>query len=213
VPPAPADPDGEIQRIREAFGEDSAAEHDHESSHEHGHDGQTAVHHPRLHGAELAGTTAVTGAWVTAATMWGPLAGPWDALTTGGLAMGAVGYWWLFRHEALAAARARRDAAAAAEAERIRREQEWTARKAGWHDLSYLVGLGGSHLLAVEETGNGEAWHVDIKSTGKLNTQIQCGTIAARLAGELNTRRARIEVTPDPDWVYRITVLIRARDT
>ena len=42
--------------------------------------------HPRLRGAELAAVTGAAGGWVTAATVWGPLAGPDDLMSVAYLA-------------------------------------------------------------------------------------------------------------------------------
>ena len=55
------------------------------------------------------------------------------------------GYWWLRRHEAVQAARQRRDEPAA-----------WTARKAEWHRVAHLIGLGDFHLQKVTPTLLGE---------------------------------------------------------
>jgi MFS family permease len=81
----------------------------------------------RLRGAEVAAVTGAVGGWVTAATAWGPLAGPDHLMTLAYLAGTGGGYWWLRRHDAVRAARARRDAAAA-----------WTQRKTDWHRLARL---------------------------------------------------------------------------
>ena len=90
----------------------------------------------RLRGAEVAAVTGTVGAWLTAATAWGPLAGPDHLMTLAYLAGAGGGYWWLRRHEAVRAARARRDEAAA-----------WREQKTAWHRLAPLLGLHGSHLL------------------------------------------------------------------
>ena len=92
----------------------------------------------RLRGAEVAAVTGTAGAWLTAATAWGPLAGPHHLMTLAYLAGAGGGYWWLRRHEAVRAARARRDEAAA-----------WREQKASWHRLAPLLGLHGSHLLGL----------------------------------------------------------------
>ncbi len=165
--------------------------------------------HPRLRGAELAALTGAAGAWVTAATVWGPLAGPWDALTSGGLLAAAAGYWWLRRHEAVQAARRRRDAAAA---EAAAREAEWTARKAAWHRLAALVGVRGSHLLHVDPNNNGEEWQIDTYSARQLASQVHCSQVAQKLAGELGLRKSRVEVHADPDWPYKLVILVRKGD-
>jgi len=168
--------------------------------------------HPRLRGAELAALTGTAGAWVTAATVWGPLAGPWDALTSGGLLAAAAGYWWLRRHDAVQAARRRRAAAAAEAAEAAAREAEWTARKAAWHRLAALVGLRGSHLLHVDPNNNGEEWQIDTYSARQLASQVHCSAVAQKLAGELGLRKSRVEVHADPDWPYKLMILVRKGD-
>jgi hypothetical protein len=164
-----------------------------------------ATGHPRLHGAELAAVTGLAGAWATAATLWGPLAGPYDLLTSGGLAAAGCGYWWLRRHEAIRAARKRRgDEAAEAAA--------WRERKAAWHRLAAQVGLIGSHLLRVDPNNNGETWVIDTYSSRQLASQVNCDHVAQKLAGELGKRKSRIEVCPDPDWAYQLTVGVRESD-
>jgi hypothetical protein len=142
--------------------------------------------HKRLRGAEVAAVTAITGAWLTAGTIAGPLAGPDHALSLAYLAGTGGGYWWLRRHEALRAARARRDAAAA-----------WKASKAAWHALAPRLGLQGSHLLSEEETLLGDTRLIDVRGTGKRASHLASADLAERL-GELEMIPAgRIDVTPD----------------
>jgi Homeodomain-like domain len=140
----------------------------------------------RLRGAELAAATGACGAWLTAATAWGPLAGP-DHLMSLAYAAGAGGgYWWLRRHEAVRAARARRDEAAA-----------WTARKSGWHRLAPLLGLRGSHLLEHDDTLLGDTMLIDVRGTGRRASSINARDVAERL-GELEMIPVgRIDVTTD----------------
>ena len=57
----------------------------------------------------------------------------------------SAGTAWLRRHEAVRAARQRREDAAA-----------WAARKAGWHRVAHLIGLGDFHLQKVTPTLLGE---------------------------------------------------------
>jgi hypothetical protein len=142
--------------------------------------------HPRLAGIEVAAVTAVTGAWVTAGTELGPLAGPDHLLSVLYLAATGGGYWWLRRHDAVQAARQRRDEAAA-----------WEARKTDWHRLAPLLGLNGSHLLKDGETLLGEEMLIDTRGTGKRASQISGRDVAERL-GELEMIPAgRIDVTTD----------------
>ena len=101
--------------------------------------------HPRLLPTEAALVAAATGGWMAAAVTWGPLGWPAHLLTWIYLAGAAGGYWWLRRHEAVRAARQRREDAAA-----------WAARKAEWHRVAHLIGLGDFHLQAVTPTLLGE---------------------------------------------------------
>ena len=89
--------------------------------------------HPRLLPTEAALLTAAIGGWIAAAATWGPLSWPAHLLTWIYLTGAAAGYWWLRRHEAVRAARQRREDAAA-----------WAARKAEWHRVAHLIGLGDS---------------------------------------------------------------------
>ncbi len=177
-----------------------------------GHARDADEEHPRLRGAELAAVTGAAGAWVTAATIWGPLAGPYDPLSIAYGAGAAIGYWWLRRHEAIRAARRRRDEAAAAAAEAAEREAEWTARKAEWHRLAARVGLRGSHLLHLDPNNNGEEWQIDTYSARQLASQVHCSQVAQKLAGELGLRKSRVEVHADPDWPYKLMILVRRGD-
>ena len=101
--------------------------------------------HPRLLPTEAALVAAATGGWIAAAATWGPLGWPAHLLTWIYLAGAAGGYWWLRRHEAVRAARQRREDAAA-----------WAARKAEWHRVAHLIGLGDFHLQEVTPTLLGE---------------------------------------------------------
>ena len=101
--------------------------------------------HPRLLPTEAALVAAAIGGWIAAAATWGPLGWPAHLLTWIYLAGAAAGYWWLRRHEAVRAARQRREDAAA-----------WTARKAEWHATAHLIGLGDFHLQKVTPTLLGE---------------------------------------------------------
>jgi DNA-binding transcriptional ArsR family regulator len=101
--------------------------------------------HPRLAAAEAALVTAAIGGWIAAAVTSGPLGWPAHLLTWVYVTGAIGGYAWLRRHEAVRAARQRRDEAAA-----------WTARKAEWHRIAHLIGLGDFHLQAVTPTRLGE---------------------------------------------------------
>jgi hypothetical protein len=99
----------------------------------------------RMLPTEAALVAAVVGGWLAAAVTWGPLGWPGHLLTWIYLGGAAGGYWWLRRHEAVRAARRRREDAAA-----------WTARKAEWHRVAHLIGLGDFHLQTVTPTLLGE---------------------------------------------------------
>ena len=101
--------------------------------------------HPRLLPAEAALVAAAIGGWIAAAATWGPLGWSGHLLTWIYLAGSIGGYAWLRRHEAVRAARQRREDAAA-----------WAARKAEWHRVAHLIGLGDFHLQKVTPTLLGE---------------------------------------------------------
>ena len=101
--------------------------------------------HPRMLPTEAALVAAAIGGWIAAAATWGPLGWPAHLLTWIYLAGSIGGYAWLRRHEAVRAARQRREDAAA-----------WTARKAEWHRVAHLIGLGDFHLQKVTPTLLGE---------------------------------------------------------
>ena len=101
--------------------------------------------HPRMLPTEAALVAAAIGGWIAAAATWGPLGWPAHLLTWIYLAGSIGGYAWLRRHEAVRAARQRREDAAA-----------WTARKAEWHRVAHLIGLGDFHLQKITPTLLGE---------------------------------------------------------
>ena len=101
--------------------------------------------YPRLLPTEAALVAAAIGGWIAAAVTWGPLGWPGHLLTWIYLAGAAGGYWWLRSHQAVRAARQRRDDAIA-----------WAARKAEWHRVAHLIGLGDFHLQEVTPTLLGE---------------------------------------------------------
>jgi len=146
--------------------------------------------HPRLRGAELGAAAGLTGAWVTAATIWGPLAGPGHLLSIAyGIGAGG-GYWWLRAHEAVRAARARRDAAA-------RDAAQWAARRAWWHRLAPRLGLHGSHLLALDQTLLGDTMLIDTRGTGRRASQLAGRDLAERIGEIEMIPVGRIDVTTD----------------
>ncbi len=146
--------------------------------------------HPRMRGAELAAVAGTAGVWVTAATIWGPLAGPYDLMTLAYLAGAGGGYWWLRAHDGIRAARARRDAAA-------RDAAEWAARRAWWHRLAPRLGLHGSHLLALDETLLGDTMLIDTRGTGKRASQLAGRDLGERIGEIEMIPVGRIDVTAD----------------
>lgn len=91
--------------------------------------------------------TAAAGGWFAAAVTSGPLGWPAHLLSWIYLAGAVFGYRWLRRHEAVRAARARRDEQAA-----------WTARKAWWHVTAARLGLHGWHLTAENRPCSVTSW-------------------------------------------------------
>jgi hypothetical protein len=156
--------------------------------------------HARLAGAEVAAVTGTAGSWLTAATAWGPLAGPDHLMTLAYLAGAGGGYWWLRRHDAVRAARARRDEAAA-----------WTGRKTAWHRLAPRLGLQGSHLLEYEDTLLGDTMLIDTRGTGRRASQVSARDVAERL-GEIEAIPVgRIDVATDP-IPGRLRITVRRKD-
>ena len=156
--------------------------------------------HPHLAGFEVAAITAAAGTWVTAGTELGPLAGPEHLLSVLYLLASGGGYWWLRKHEAVRAARKRRDEAAA-----------WEARKADWHRLAPPLGLRGSHLLDYADTLLGDTLLIDTRGTGRRASQVNGRDVAERL-GEIEMIPAgRIDVTPDR-LPGRLRINVRRKD-
>ncbi len=123
------------------------------------HEGQSG--HLRLLPAEAALVAAAAGGWIAAAVTWGPLGWPGHQLTWIYLGGAAGGYWWLRRHEAVRAARQRREDTAA-----------WTARKAEWHRVAHLIGLGDFHLQKVTPTLLGEELLLTSAPGSELATRV-----------------------------------------
>jgi hypothetical protein len=115
--------------------------------------------------AGLPAWTAVTGAWVLAADVLGPLAW-WPAvpLTLAWAAIAARAAWVARRHKAVTSAR------------------EWREQRADWLGRSREWGLGGSHLLDFQRTRLGELYTVDVKGTGKRRSQILASPVAEVIA-------------------------------
>ena len=112
---------------------------------------------------EAALVAAVWGGWVTVATMFGPMARPYRWPTLVYLAGVTGGYWWLRHHDAVRAARKRRDDLAAELADKKR-----------WHEILPRAGLGGWHVQWRRNTLIGEE---------RLITTSPENALASRIAG------------------------------
>src|SRR6516164_5928846 len=158
--------------------------------------------YPHLAAAEAAAITAAAGGWMAAAVTWGPLGWPAHLLSWIYLAGAVGGYRWLRRHPAVLAARKRRDEHAA-----------WTARKAEWHRIAHLIGLGDFHLQAVTPTRLGEELLLTSAPGSELATRVVANSRPyaekyAHLAG-LPYGRVDIRLT---DYPGQLVIEIRDKD-
>jgi hypothetical protein len=117
--------------------------------------------HPRLTATEAAMVTAAIGGWAAAAVTSGPFGWPAHLLSWTYLAGAICGYRSLRRHPAVLAARKRRDEHAT-----------WTARKAEWHRIAHLIGLGDFHLQSVTPTRLGEELLLTSAPGSELATRV-----------------------------------------
>jgi hypothetical protein len=158
--------------------------------------------HPRLGPLEAAAVAAAAGGWVTAAVTWGPLGWP-DRLLTGTYVTGAAGgYWWLRTHEAVRAARQRRDQAAAD-----------LADKRAWHQILPRAGLGGWHVQWRRATNLGEERLITTSPENALATRTAGNStaIAEKLAHILGLPYGRIDLTTT-DYPGELVIGIRTVD-
>jgi hypothetical protein len=158
--------------------------------------------HPRLLPTEAALVATAIGGWIAAAATWGPLGWPRHLLTWIYLAGAAGGYWWLRRHEAVRAARQRREDAAA-----------WAARKAGWHRVAHLIGLGDFHLQAVTPTLLGEELLLTSAPGSDLASRVarNADAIAEKYAHLEGLPYGRIDITTT-DYPGQLVIAIRHED-
>lgn len=158
--------------------------------------------HPRLAAAEAATAAATVGGWIAAAVTWGPLGWPAHLLTWIYLAGAAGGYWWLRRHEAVRAARKRRDDLAAD-----------IADKARWHEILPRIGLGGWHVQWRRPTNLGEERLITTSPENALASRIAGNSsgIAEKLAHVLGLPYGRIDVTTT-DYPGELIIGIRTVD-
>jgi len=135
---------------------------------------------------EAALVAAVWGGWVTTAVAFGPTARPdrWPTLLY--LAGAAGGYWWLRKHQAVQAARQRRDDLAAD-----------LADKTAWHQILPRIGLDGWHLQWRHATNLGEERLITTSPENALATRIAASSaaIAEKLAHILGLPYGRIDFT------------------
>jgi hypothetical protein len=146
----------------------------------------------RVRSTELATAAGVVGAWVTAAVVMGPLAGPYHLLSLAYGLGAAAGYWWLRPHQAIRGARQARDDAV-----------RWAERKAGFHRRAPAWDLQGAHLLHWEElTGDGgnvtgERMLLDTRATSQRASSL-CSRAREELIAEVEMLAAgRVSLTPD----------------
>ena len=145
---------------------------------------------------------AAVGGWLTAAVTWGPLGWPGHPLTWIYLGGAAGGYWWLRSHEAVRAARRRREDAAA-----------WTARKAEWHRVAHLIGLGDFHLQKVTPTLLGEELLLTSAPGSDLASRVarNADAIAEKYAHLEGLPYGRVDISTT-DYPGQLVIGIRRED-
>ena len=158
--------------------------------------------HQRLAAAEAAAITAAIGGWVTAAVIWGPLGWPYRLLTWIYVIGSAAGYWWLRCHEAVRAARQRRDDLAAD-----------LADKKLWHQILPRIGLGGWHVQWRRDTNLGEERLITTSPENALATRVAGSSsgIAEKLAHILGLPYGRIDIVTT-DYPGELIIGIRTVD-
>lgn len=139
------------------------------------------------------GLALAAGAWLTVATVTGPLAGPHDAMTLGWAGATAAGLAWIHRHDAVQAAK------------------RWQAARREWQATAHSYGLGGSHLIEHEDTRLGERHVLDVTGTGKLASQLASGHLAERIAQDHGLPVSRVKVRPGR-IAGRLEISTRFRD-
>jgi hypothetical protein len=158
--------------------------------------------HPRLAAAEAAAITATVGGWMAAAVTSGPLGWSAHLLSWIYVACAIGGYIWLRRHEAVRAARARRDQQAA-----------WTARKAEWHRVAHLIGLGDFHLQEISKTRLGEELLLTSAPGSELATRVAANSrsYAEKYAHLRGLRYGRVDIRLT-DYPGQLVIEIREKD-
>src|SRR5262249_47053705 len=142
------------------------------------------------------------GGWITAAVAFGPAARPdwWPSLVY--LAGAAGVYWWLRRHQAVRAARRRRDQAAAELADKTR-----------WHQILPPAGLGGRQVRWRRETNLGEERLITTSPENALAARVAANSaaIAEKLAHILGLPYGRIDLATT-DYPGELIIGIRTVD-
>ena len=158
--------------------------------------------HPRLAAFEAAMVAAAAGGWLAAAVEWGPLGWPAHLLTWTYLAGATGGYVWLRKHPAVLAARRRRDEHA-----------EWTARKAEWHRIAHLIGLGDFHLQAITPTRLGEELLLTSAPGSELATRVAANSrpYAEKFAHLRGLPYGRVDIRTT-DYPGQLVIEIREKD-
>jgi hypothetical protein len=158
--------------------------------------------HHRLLPTEAALVEAAVGGWIAAAATWGPLGWPAHLLTWIYLAGASGGYWWLRRHEAVRAARQRREDDAA-----------WAARKAEWHRVAHSIGLGDFHLQKVTPTLLGEELLLTSAPGSDLASRIarNADAIAEKYAHLEGLPYGRVDISTT-DYPGQLVIGIRRAD-
>ena len=139
---------------------------------------------------------------MTAAVAWGPLGWPYRLLTCIYVTGAAAGYWWLRTHDAVRAARQRRDDLAAAIADRRL-----------WHQILPRIGLAGWHVQWRRDTNLGEERLITTSPENALATRTAASAsgIAEKLAHILGLPYGRIEFTTT-DYPGELIIGIRTVD-
>ena len=147
-------------------------------------DGQESQVRDLFWPTEAALVAAAWAGWVTAAVASGPTARPGRWPTVLYLAGAAGGYWWLRRHEAVRAARQRREDLAAD-----------LADKKLWHQILPRIGLDGWHVQERHATNLGEERLITTSPENALATRIAGASsgIAEKLAHILGLPYGRID--------------------
>ncbi len=125
----------------------------------------------------LTRATVAAGTWLTAATAWGPMAGPHGAMTWLYGAGTFAGLLWANWHPA------------------VREARQWREARFGWLSQAHVYDLGGSHMIGHERTRLGEAYELDVRGTRKRASAIASGSLAERIAEDEGLPKSRVEVT------------------